>query len=323
VNVLLTGGTGFVGANLARRLLADHHDVTLLTRPQAHRWRLQGIEDSLHLCAGDVADADAVQRAMALARPQWVFHLAAHGAYSFQTDYMAMVSTNVLGTANLIAAASRAHCEALVLTGSSAEYGICDRPPDEAHPPVPTNHYAATKAAATWLAQLSGEDRSSCPVVSLRLYSVYGPWEDPRRLMPTLLSHALDGDWPPLAGRDTLRDFVFCDDVCDAIIATAQQAPLNRGAVYNVGSGVGTTLEQLVRIVAEVLDVRAEPQFGSHPGRSWDARMSWVSNPRRIEAALGWSPATPLATGVSRFAAWLASDAERIGAGGAVASPNR
>jgi UDP-glucose 4-epimerase len=313
MRALLTGGTGFVGANLARRLLAGGHEVTLLTRPQAQRWRLQGIEDSVRLTPGDVSDEDAVQRAMTSATPDWVFHLAAHGAYSFETDPLAMVRTNVLGATHLLRAACSAGCAAMVLAGSSAEYGLCEQPPDEDHPPAPSNHYAATKAAATWMAQITAADPSSCPIVTLRLYSVYGPWEDPRRLLPTLLVQALRGRWPNLAARDTVRDFVHVDDVCEAMVAAARHAPLRCGAVYNVGSGVGTTLEQLVSVVRGALDVRAEPVFGSHTGHDWDTRMSWVSNPRRIESELGWRATTALVQGVGSFAAWLAEHRELYG----------
>jgi len=310
MRTFLTGATGFVGANLARRLLADGHEVTVLVRPEARLWRVRAIEDSVRVCRGDISDLAAVQSAVTTARPDWVFHLAAHGAYSFETDYVEMARTNVLGAVNLMAATRLADCAALVLAGSSAEYGLCARPPAEDHPLAPTNHYAATKAAATSIARVTAEDPSSPPIVTVRLYSVYGPWEDPSRLMPTLLMRAQDGDWPALARRDTVRDFVHVDDVCEALISAARGAGLHRGAVYNAGSGVGTTLEQLAGVVRDVLGVQAEPRFGSHLGRAWDSRMSWVSDPTKIQAELGWSATTPLPAGVRAFATWLEEHGE-------------
>ena len=95
--VLLTGGTGFVGANLVRHLLADGHRVHLLVRPGFSPWRLEGIRShvQLHQVTLDDPGLDAVVRRI---RPDWVFHLAAHGAYSWQTDVAEIVATNIVGT---------------------------------------------------------------------------------------------------------------------------------------------------------------------------------------------------------------------------------
>src|SRR5262245_45791185 len=92
---LLTGATGFVGANMARRLLHDGHDVHLLVRPAARTWRIDDIRPHVHLHEAPLEDAAAVVRRV---RPEWVFHLAAHGAYSSQTDVRQILQTNVLGT---------------------------------------------------------------------------------------------------------------------------------------------------------------------------------------------------------------------------------
>ena len=84
--VLLTGGTGFVGANLSRRLLEDGHEVHLTVRPTSPRWRIEATLSDLRLHEVDLADREALARLVKGIRPDWVFHLAAHGAYPFQTD---------------------------------------------------------------------------------------------------------------------------------------------------------------------------------------------------------------------------------------------
>src|SRR5437870_5357142 len=122
--VLLTGATGFVGANLARRLLRDGQDVHLLVRPEYDGWRLEAIRDDVRLVVVELADADAVERAVAASRPDWIFHLAAHGAYPGQTDLRQMVQTNIVGTINLVEAGLHTGCEVFVNTGSSSEYGF-------------------------------------------------------------------------------------------------------------------------------------------------------------------------------------------------------
>src|SRR5688572_2018648 len=283
--VLVTGGTGFVGANLVRRLLRDGHDVSLLVQPAHAAWRLAGIRRDVRLVRADLADGAAVEAAVGRARPDWVFHLAAYGAYSWQQDVDRMLRTNVAGTVNLVRAALRRGVEAMVNTGSSSEYGFKDHPPGEREWLEPNSDYAVTKAAATQYCRSTAQ-REDVHLVTLRLYSVYGPWEEPGRLMPAIVLHARDGTLPPMASPDVARDYVYADDVCDAYVRAASRRGQERGAVYNVGSGRQTTLRQVVAAARRVLRVRARPTWGAMQNRAWDTSV-WVSDPRAVRRALG------------------------------------
>ena len=119
--VVLTGGTGFVGANLAHRLVADGHQTHLLVRLGFARWRIEPILDRVSLHEADLSDADRVKAAIGTIEPAWIFHLAAHGAYSWQTDADEITRTNIAGTRNLLAAALDAGVEMFVNTGSSSD----------------------------------------------------------------------------------------------------------------------------------------------------------------------------------------------------------
>src|SRR5437867_4335031 len=96
--ILLTGGTGFVGANLARRLLHDGHELHLLARPRCQMWRIEALRADLRLHATDLCDRDGVAAVVRMIRPDWVFHLAAYGAYPAQQDLQRMIETNFLAT---------------------------------------------------------------------------------------------------------------------------------------------------------------------------------------------------------------------------------
>ena len=297
---LVTGAYGFVGANLVRRLLADGHEVHALGRPGSDAWRLQGIEAAVREL--DLLDDAAVSGLIDELRPQWLFHLAAHGAYSWQTDIRAALEVNAVGTALLAEAASRAGVEAFVHAGSSSEYGLRSTPPAETDVPRPNSAYAVGKLAATaYLGYVAGRDGRR--MTTLRLYSVYGPYEEPGRLIPTLVVHGLRGALPPLVAPGTARDFVYVDDVCDALISAAG-ADVAPGAVFNIGSGRQTTLGELVDVARDVLEIEAEPDWGSYPPRGWDTDM-WVSDPRRAEAELGWTARTSIADGLRRTADWV------------------
>ncbi len=311
--VAVTGGTGFVGANLVRRLLAEGHEVHLLVRPEHHTWRLDDVLDDLHWREVDLGARDELAALVHVMAPDQVFHLAAHGAYPWQTDEPSIRATNVIGTDNLVHACVSAGVRVLVNTGSSSEYGPRDHAPTEDEAPQPDSYYGLTKAWGTLACRLAG-------FTTLRLYSVYGPWEDPRRFVPQLVEHALEGRLPPLAHPGTARDFVHVDDVVDALVlaaatadagaATAATASGTRatgrpapGPVYNVGTGVQTTLREAVAVARQVLGVDVEPAWDTMAPRPWDTDV-WVADRHRIERDLGWRPRTGFAEGFARTVEW-------------------
>jgi UDP-glucose 4-epimerase len=303
---LITGAGGFVGAVLARRLLADGHEVVLVGRAGSDQWRLDPLRADAEVLELDLRDPDAVAATIDRTRPQWVFQLAAHGAYSWQDSLPQMIETNLAAVSNVVEAATRADAEAVVQAGSSSEYGFMDHAPSEDELPEPNSAYAVTKAAATLYCGWVARSRDQA-VTTLRLYSAYGPWEDPRRLVPALVTHGLRGELPPLVNPDIARDFVYVDDVAEAFVLAAQGARPGEGAVYNVGSGVQTSLRELVEATRRVLAVVREPEWGSFPERDWDT-ATWVANAQRIRTALNWAPRHTLEQGLGAMARWLGEE---------------
>ena len=302
-SALVTGAGGFVGANLVRRLADVGHRVTGVIRPGGDRWRLSGIDGAVELLEVDLCDQDAVRQLVRRTTPEWTFHLAAHGAYSWQQDARRILDTNLTATVGLVDACRDVGCDAFVHAGSSSEYGLKDHAPSEDEPIEPNSCYAVAKASATMFCRYVSRSEGF-PAVTLRLYSVFGPYEDPRRLVPAVVMRALKNELPPLVAPDVARDFVWVDDVVDALLLAAEKAPDRAGAVYNVGSGVQTTVATLVDTARRVLNIEAEPAWGTMPPRSWDTTC-WVADNRRIRADLGWHPRTDVAEGLLRTAAWL------------------
>ena len=287
---LVTGASGFVGAVLARRLLAGGHDVHLLVRPdsdsesESATWRLQGLEAPRHEV--DLADDVRLTTVVRSVRPEWIFHLATHGAYSSQTDSRRMVRTNVLGTMNLVDAALGVGFEAFVNTGSSSEYGFTDHPPSEDERAEPASAYAITKLSQTLFCRFTAK-KHDVHIPTLRLYSVYGPYEEPTRFVPTLIAHGLDRRLPPLASPDIARDFVYTEDVAEAFVLAAERNDTERGGIYNLGTGTQTKLQDAVRLARETFEITAEPEWATMPNRAWDT-TTWVANVHKIERELGW-----------------------------------
>ena len=302
----MTGAGGFVGANLVRRLLADGHRVEAVLGPGTDGWRLDRLQGELSLHEAELRDREVAAHLVFATEPDWVFHLATHGAYSSQTDVARILDTTFTGTVNLLEAALKCGFESFVNSGSSSEYGHKDHAPAESEPLAPNSHYAVAKAAASMYCAFIAES-SDAHVVTLRLYSAYGPWEEPSRFIPILLSRGLDGELPPLVSPDVARDFIHVDDVVDVYLLAAQNEDAAQPPIYNVASGVQTTIRDAVEAARRLLGIEAEPQWGSMGDRSWDTDV-WVGDSSLIAERLGWRPRYDLDTGLAATVEWLLSD---------------
>jgi UDP-glucose 4-epimerase len=317
---VVTGATGFVGANVARGLLDRGCEVHLLVRPGHQSWRLEGIQSRVRVHEANLTDGPRVATVFNEVRPDWVFHLAAHGAYSNQTDTRQMVATNLLATIEVLSAALAVGFESFVAAGSSSEYGLKDHAPTEDEVLEPNSDYAVTKAAATLYCSHVGR-QSGANITTLRLYSTYGPWEEPARFIPALAAHGLSGSWPPLASPNTARDFVYVDDVVDAFILAAAHGRRWPGAIFNIGAGSMTTLGAAVDAARRILSIEAQPKWNTMDDRSWDTTI-WLSDSRRARATLGWEPRYTFEQGFQAFLDWLGAHpelADRYGVGRSLA----
>jgi nucleoside-diphosphate-sugar epimerase len=308
MKALITGAGGFVGANLVRHLLERGDEPVAVLRPGANNWRLEDVTADARVELVDLTRPDDALRLVLEVRPDVIFNLAARGAYSWQTDFEEMLAVNVRATETLLEAARRVDAR-FVQAGSSSEYGFSDRATTELDRVEPNSHYAVTKVAATHLCRLAAEQHGQ-HAVTLRLYSVYGPWEQPGRLMPTLVDRALDGNYPPLVSPETARDFVCVDDVCDAFVRAAGANLERTDLTLNIASGRQTTLRSLVATAQKVFDLQGEPEWGAMEHRTWDTSV-WVGDPAVAEKALGWRAVSPLSDGLAQLAEWMQENSRR------------
>lgn len=305
---IITGATGFVGANLARRLLNDGHRVHLLVRPQYHSWRIDEISSECQIHKIDLQDADPLKDVVTRIKPDWIFHLAANGAYSWQTDVNAIINTNIIGTVNLVQSCMSSGFETFINTGSSSEYGFKDHAPAENEYIEPNSYYAIAKSSATMFCQFLARSQK-VQIPTLRLYSIYGPYEEPNRLMPTIIINGLNGKLPPLVDPNIARDYVSTDDCIEAYMRAATVKTEDPGAVYNVGSQIQVSLAEVVEVARKVLNISEQPKWGSMPNRKWDTSV-WVSNSEKIKADLGWQTRDSFEEGFSKMVSWFKANPE-------------
>jgi nucleoside-diphosphate-sugar epimerase len=306
--VLITGGSGFIGACLARDLIACGQDVHLVLRQQSNLWRLAGIAGQYTTHWADLRDLEALKNAVNACRPQMIFHLATHGAYYSQQDRAAILATNLLGTANLLDALEGHEYEAFVHTGSSSEYGHKAGRMFEDDRLEPRTDYAVSKAAASLLCQ--AEAHKGRPISIVRVFSAYGPWEEPSRLVPYVMASCYRGESPQVTSGWQPRDFIHVDDVLRLLKLVAVD-PKSRGQIFHAGTGRQHTVREMVEMIIDVCgNGKISAQFGAEQLRPGEP-TSWVASIEQTTARTGWKPLHDLRSGVRSTWEWYTREAAR------------
>lgn len=328
MRVLVTGAAGFIGSTLSLRLLArgdevfgfdnlnDYYDVSLkearLARLTPHA-RFRFAKDSLQ-------DRDAVDRAFAEFAPQRVVNLAAQAGVRYSIENpRSYVDSNLVGFINILEACRHNAVEHLVYASSSSVYGANRKLPFSVRDPVdhPVSLYAATKKANELMAHTYSH-LYDLPTTGLRFFTVYGPWGRPDMALFLFTRKILAGE--PIEvfnhGRHT-RDFTYVDDIVEGVIRTLDHPPApdpafdayapNAGSssapyrVYNIGNHQPVELARYIEILEDCLGHKAEKiLLPLQPGDVPDT----YADVTELAADVGYSPATPVETGVARFVEW-------------------
>ena len=207
----VTGASGFIGAAVARRLVAEGVPTAVLLRPTSQPWRLGDSLRNLTVIEGAFHEPAGYEAALADFAPDTVFHLAWQGVGRSRRDDPEQVRINVPGTIDLFLAAVRAGAKSFIAAGSQAEYGPSDRRIDEGHPTHPASLYGAAKLASlTLLERLAAAH--AVRLAWLRVFSVYGPQDDEGTLLGSLVPRLLAGERPAVTSGTQLWDYLHVDD---------------------------------------------------------------------------------------------------------------
>jgi len=304
--VLITGGAGFIGAHLARACLEAGDDVSVLVRPGTDTGRLAGIEGRLRVIRADAGDGGALDAALAAARPDIVYHLAARTRSEAGAAVEAWRSAeDGLGPVlRLVDAASRARPvpRAIVRTGTIAEYPPSDVPMPETGREGPRDLYGAAAAAATHYLEML-VDRLPFPAITARLALVYGPGQSRRFFVPWAIARYLDGRAAPVARPDDRRDLLHVDDAVEALRLIAAHAE-GLPPTLNVSTGRAPRMADVAAAIGRLCDA-AGPQAMTCANASAAKRpLGLCADPALAERTLGWRARTELEDGLRRTVSW-------------------
>ena len=300
MRAIVTGGAGFIGSHLVDALLArgdEVHVVDNLTTGSR-----ENLPPGADLHEIDIRD-ESLEPLAARLQPDLVFHLAAQADVNTSVERPTFdAEVNVIGTVRVLEAARTAEARVVFASSGGAIYGECERPAREEDEPRPLSPYAASKLAgeeylATWNRLHAGSH------VTCRLGNVYGPRQRATLeggVVAIFLDRLRDGQEAQIFGDGKqTRDFVFVGDVVEALLA-ASSAPA--AGVYNVGSGIATSVGELYRRCAETAGADQEPRFA--PARAGDLGRS-VLDASRAAQDLGWRAGTTVADGIALTWDWV------------------
>jgi UDP-N-acetylglucosamine/UDP-N-acetyl-alpha-D-glucosaminouronate 4-epimerase len=306
---LVTGGAGFIGSHIVRRLLADGGRVRVVDNlSTGNRERLSNWEGAIEFIEGDLADPAVCESA--LSGVDYVLHQAA--VPSVQRSVKNPLETNkanVISTLNLLEGCRRHGVRRFVYASSSSAYGNTPvLPKKEDMAPNPLSPYALQKFVGERYSQLYF-NLYGLETVSLRYFNVFGPSQDPyseySAVIPKFATRLQRGESIVVYGDgEQSRDFTYVDNVVEANML-ALRATGAAGAVINVGCGERITLNQLIKILEEILEVRAAVDY--QPPRPGDVRDS-LADISRARELLGYQPTVTVTEGLRRTAAWFASN---------------
>ena len=321
MEILVTGGAGFIGSHLVEALLAAGHRVSVLDdfndfySPKLKRDNLAGVLGSDSIFEVDLRQADAVARVVERGRFDTIIHLAARAGVRPSIEQPRLyVDTNITGTLNLLEAARFGGVRRFIFASSSSVYGLCKEVPFREDMPLSEtiSPYAATKLAGEQLcanyAHLHG-----IRTVCLRFFNAYGPRLRPDLAIHLFTSRILRGLPIDQFGDGSMRrDYTYIDDTVQGVLAALPyEGPIFD--IFNLGESQTTTLSTLIGLIETALDKKARINF--LPERPGDVPLTYadISKARRL---LGYAPSTPLSLGIPRFVDWYLAANRREEAAG-------
>ncbi len=308
--ILITGGAGFIGAHVAKRLILEGKNVILLDNfnayydPTLKEARLTHLLQGLHftLYRVDIKSSEELRPIFEHHHIDHIIHLAAQAGVRYSMEQpLTYADSNLIGSINILELAKKFGVKGITLASSSSVYGNADHYPvrEEDNTDHPISLYGATKKSLEVIAY-SYHHLYQIPITCLRFFTVYGPWGRPDMALFSFTKATLEGTVIDVFGQGKLaRDFTYIDDIVDGVVkALEKNLPW---AILNLGKGQVEPLMRMIKLIEQTTSKTIEKRFlDMQPG---DVRQTWAEI-TQAKTLLGWEPQTSLDEGVPRFVHW-------------------
>lgn len=297
MKVFVTGVAGFIGSHVVRRLLSAGCEVLAFERPNVSLWRLHDILNRLSLLRGDLLETPIWQPTLSEWKPDACIHLAWYaepGKYLYSSENIPSLTASL----NLLKELIRIECQQVVMVGTCAEYDTDWGFLREDGPTRPVTIYAATKHSLNIIGQQMAAS-AGIQFAWARLFYLYGPYEDERRMAPALIRALLQSQVFPATQGEQVRDYLHVEDIASALWVLIQNGAKG---TFNISSGIPVTIRQVMETVGGLLGRTDLIQFGALPYRDWEP-MFICGDCRRLRA-IGWAPQYSLKKGLQHTIDW-------------------
>lgn len=310
-SVFITGGTGFIGSHLSRRLVNEGAEVSILARKNSSFELISDIQKKVRIYYSEITDINSLLKIFNKTSPKIVFHLAAIvNADLGVVSLKSLINVNLLGTVNMIEASNEVNTvKRCVFIGTSDVYGSMGIPFSENCDVNPISTYAVSKASAELFFKYLAREYK-IPWVILRPFIVYGDGQSPNMFIPQLIRSALNGKDFSMTGGEQTRDFLYIDDFVDTCIKAALRKKAE-GEIINVASGKEVLLSDVAKKVMSLLDNPINIRFGALPYRE-NERWRVRADIKKAKRLLGWKPETSLTEGLKKTINWYQDNRERL-----------
>lgn len=302
--VLITGATGFVGSNLIRKLVKEKYQVHAIVRKSSNTKKIADILSKIILHEGDLKDNIKIKHIVLGIHPNIIFHLASETIYSSAKNYHDNeLLVNFLGTVNLIAACRDINYDCFINTGSSSEYGIKQSSMKETNLCEPINMYGLMKYTSTKYSQIVANAEKK-PIVTLRLFSPFGPLDNEGRLINRIFILARANRDLPLTQPDIVRDYVYIEDVVSAYRLCIAKSEKLSGKILNIGSGQQQTILSVVNKIVKLTNSKSRLKWNHLRTLSVEPKI-WRADITLAKKLLGWKPKFTFDQGLKMTYDWF------------------
>ena len=295
MKIFLTGGSGFVGKHILKKLSEDGHTILLLSRiPRAQVFGLKTFPKRIQVVKGDLAGITRWKSKLKKFKPDAAIHLAWEGIP--RTDIEVSIK-NLLFSLELVKMLGEIRCKHIVAVGTQWEYGHKIGKIKETAELEPFNPLAAAKTSLELFGREIAKEKD-IKFSWLRFFAVYGPGQRSGALIPTVIRNLKEGAVPQIKSLETRNDFVYVDDVAAAVAMVLKKQREQIG-IYNVGSGKLTSIKKIVGLICKAfgmkMDKGLKSQGQSHVVSGIFADIS------KIKKEIGWKPATNIGKGIKEM----------------------
>ena len=304
IKVLVTGPTGFIGSHLVRRLVNENCKVNVISRNEIrlkHHPIINGVLDKLKIFHSDMQDFSSLKESVTTIEPEIIFHMGALVVpyMDFETA-KTCVQTNIQGTLNLLNASKDINYSSFIHMGSYEVYGHGKIPFSEEQPPEPISPYSISKVSSELFCRYVQKVYGS-PITLLRLSNVYGPNQNPERLIPYVINGCLKKKELVLTKGDQTRDFLYIEDAIEGIIRSSVCKKATSETI-NIASG---TEVKIKNVVEKILNITGNPVIPNYTleNRAYEPER-WYCNITKAKKILDWEPLYDLDKGLEKTVRW-------------------